>query len=97
MAEHTMTVNMDGMRRNLVRSYNEVVRRLKEHIVDNLTDYECEELHEELDEDFEELRQNISILLCVFDPDENDKCFTDMSKEIDNLEDFEGTEERQGE
>lgn len=93
MAEHTMTVSMNGMRHNLVRSYNNVVRHLKEHIVDNLTDYECEELHEVLDEDFEELRQNISILLCVFDPDENSKDFTDMSKEIDNLEDFESTEE----
>lgn len=89
----TMTVSMNGMRHNLVRSYNKVVRHLKEHIVDNLTDSECEELHEELDEDFEELRQNIGFLLCVFDPDENDKNFTDLSKEIDNLEDFESTEE----
>lgn len=92
MAEHTMTVSMNGMRHNLVRSYNKVVRRLREHIVDNLTDYECEELHEVLDEDFEELRQNIGILLCVFDPDENSNDFTDMSKEIDNLEDFKSAE-----
>lgn len=93
MTEQTMTVNMNGMRYNLVKSYNKVVRHLKEHIVDNLTDYECEELHEVLDKDFEELRQNIGILLCVFDPDENDKDFTDMSEKIDNLEDFESTEE----
>ena len=46
-----------------------------------------------MDEDFEERWQNIGFLLCVFDPDENDKRFTDMSKDIDNLEDFEGTEE----
>lgn len=66
MAEQTMTVSMNGMRYNLVKSYNKVVRRLREHIVDNLTERECEELHEVLDEDFEELRQNIGILLCVF-------------------------------
>lgn len=91
MTEQTMTVNMNGMRYNLAKSYNKVVRHLKEHIVDNLTDYECEELHEVLDKDFEELRQNIGILLCVFDPDEKD--FTDMSENIDNLEDFESTDE----
>ena len=84
-----MSISMDGLRHNLARSYNKVVRHLKEHITDNLTDNECEELHEELDEDFDELRQNIGFLLCVFDPDENDKDFTDMSEEIDNLEDFE--------
>lgn len=89
MAEGTMTVSMDGMRRNLVRDYNKVVRRLKEHIIDNLTDDECEEMHQVLDEDFENLRQSIGFLLCVFDPDEKDKNFTDLSAEIDNLEDFE--------
>lgn len=93
MAEQTMTVDMNGMRRNLVRSYNRVVRHLKEHITDNLTDNECEEMHEELDEDFDELRQSIGFLLCVFDPNENDNKFTDMSEEIDNLEDFVITEE----
>lgn len=51
-----MTVNMNGLRRNILRSYNNVVRHLREHITDNFTDYECKELHEELDEDFEELR-----------------------------------------
>ena len=86
-----MTVNMNGLRRNILRSYNRIVRHLREYITDNLSDYECEELHEELDEDFEELRQNIGFLLCVFDPD-GDK-FTDMSEEIDNLEDFETGEE----
>lgn len=92
MVEQTMTVNMNGMRRNLVRSYNKVVRHLKEHITDNLTDDECEELHEKLDDDFDELRQSIGFLLCVFDPDD-EKDFSDMSEEIDNLEDFVITEE----
>ena len=85
-----MTVNMNGLRSNIIRSYNKVVRHLREHITDNLTDYEYEELHEELDEDFEELRQNIGFLLCVFDSDSND--FSNMSEEIDNLEDFETSE-----
>ena len=86
-----MTVNMNGLRRNILRSYNNVVRHLREHITDNLTEYECKELHEELDEDFEDLRQDIGFLLCVFDPDGN--TFSDMSEEIDNLEDFEDGEE----
>ena len=82
-----MTVSMNGLRRNVLRSYNKVVRHLREHILDNLSDYECEELHEELDGDFDELRQDIGFLLCVFDPDGDSK-FSDMSEEIDNLEDF---------
>ena len=92
MAEQTMTVSMNGMRHNLVRSYNRVVRHLKEYIVDNLDDDEREELHEVLDEDFDELRQEIGFLLCVFDPDDEEG-FSDLSEEIENLEDFESTEE----
>lgn len=87
-----MTINMNGLRSNIVRSYNRIVRHLREHITDNLTDYECEELHEVLDEDFEELRQNIGFLLCVYDSDDN--TFSDMSEEIENLEDFEDGEEK---
>ena len=82
-----MTVNMNGLRNNIIRSYNKVVRHLRHYITDNLSDYECEELHEELDEDFDELRRSIGFLLCVYDSDGND--FSDMSEEIDTLEDFE--------
>ena len=89
-----MTVSMNGLRINLLRSYNKVVRHLREHITDNFTDNECEELHKELDGDFEELRQDIGFLLCVFNL--NVKNFSDMSKEIENLEDFENSEEEDG-
>ena len=87
-----MTINMNGLRDNIIRSYNKVVRHLREHITDNFTNDECEELHEELNEDFEELRQDIGFLLCIFDPNEKD--FSDMSEEIENLEDFEDDKEK---
>ena len=88
MKKQMMTVSMDGLRHNLAGSYNDVVKHLREYIENNLTDFECDELCDAVFEDFEELKQNISLLLCVFDPD-GDSDFTNMSQEAENLESFE--------
>jgi len=83
-----MTIIMDGLRRNLVSDYNSVVRELNEYITNELSDSEVEDIHQVLDEKFEQLRQDIGFLLYVYNPEE-DKDFTDLSDMIDSLEDFE--------
>lgn len=83
-----MTVSMNGLRDNLISDYNKVVRKLNEYITNDLTEFEAEEVHQVLDDALGQLRQDIGILCCVYDPDGGDK-FTDMSDRIDSLADFE--------
>lgn len=77
-----MKVSMDGLRRNLARSYSELVDHfnyLKKH--DGVIDWE------ELEDMFLSLRQDIAVLHCVFTDDEEQ--FSDLSSEIEkNLADI---------
>ena len=86
-----MKVSMDGLRRNLVSAYNRVVRKLKASLEENCADYELEDIHRRIDEDFDELRMEIAFLCCTYDGDSED--FSDLSDEADSLLDFMEPEE----
>jgi len=74
-----MTVNVDGLRRNLMNAYNKSVRGYRDikelRNIDDLYD---------LKEGLDELRQMIGGLMCVYSPDPVD-LMTDMADEANKL------------
>lgn len=78
MKPMSLTVSMDGLRRNLARSYNDLVETLAyaykhDHQIDR----------EEIAEHLRELRQDIAILHCVYD--EKTEQFSNLTDEIDKI------------
>lgn len=62
------SVSMDGLRINLLQSYNRVANLLNQNTNGEITEVNSEELKELMDE----LQQNVGVLLCIFDNNKED-------------------------
>lgn len=78
MKTMNITVSMDGLRRNIARSYNALVETLAYAYAH---DYPID--REEIEEHMRELRQDIAILHCVYD--DNTEQFSNLTDEIDKI------------
>jgi hypothetical protein len=71
-----MQVDMNGMRLNIARAFNQMMHKLDDGILDDL-DY-CQM------ESIDELRSAIGMSLCVYQ--DGDQSFRDLSEEIELFE-----------
>lgn len=78
-----MNVSMDGLRRQLARDYSNLVSTLNDNIRSgDVVRVDAFLIQDEL----ATLRQNIAILMCVFDDEEDD--FSELSEEAMELPHF---------
>ena len=81
-----MKISMDGFRTNLIRDYNKCIVDIVSSLDDNVDCYsDREQILRDIEESFDSIRSDINLLLCLYDPENEDKYFINMADKGESL------------